>query len=141
MQNNNAMYNEVYEFLNLLGEKYIKKIPVKFYEFIKQEQILNYDLNWDISKDIVSQLSEDAIALIAYLNMSYWCEEEEKIRLEKIYRDNDTQNKKEYNLEKILNEKREKLSSENTEIMIIDTKKENIFKKFIEKIKSIFVKR
>ena len=141
MQNNNAMYNEVYEFLNLLGEKYINKIPVKFYEFIKQEQILNYDLKWDISKDIASQLSDDAVALIAYLNMSYWCKEEEKIRLEKIYRDNDTQNKKEYNLEEILNEKREKLSSENTEIMIIDTKKENIFKKIIDKIKSIFVKR
>lgn len=140
MQNNNLMYNEVYEFLNLLGEKYIKKIPMKFYEFIKQEQILNYNLKWDMSKDVVSQLSEDAIALIAYLNMIYWCEEKEKMRLEKIYRNNDINNKINYSLEEILNEKRKNVSSQNVEIAIIDTEKGSIFKKLINKIKNILKK-
>ena len=143
MQPNNTkiMYNEVYDFLNILGEKYIKKIPVKFYDFIKAERIENYDVKWDITKDVSMQLSEDALALISYLNLTYWCNEEEKVRLEKIYHDNDEESKTSYNLEEILNQKRNitnKTKEENKELIIVNDKKENILQKIINKIKKIF---
>ena len=70
MENNktNIMYNEVYDFLNIVGLKYINLIPNKMYEFIQNNKVLDYETNIDLRKNISSQISNEALAFIAYLN-------------------------------------------------------------------------
>ena len=42
--NFNIMYNEVYYFLQIIGDKYINKIPKDLYNFIKNQQVSEYKL-------------------------------------------------------------------------------------------------
>lgn len=83
------MFNEVYEILNIIGSKYISKIPRGLYEFIKSERIENYEIKLNLNQNISDQISEEALALIAYLNLMYWSSLEEKEELMEIYFEND----------------------------------------------------
>ncbi len=82
-------YSEVYELLDFLGKEYIDKIPKKLYEFIEKNRDKDYRTNFN-KNDIESinsvSVSRKAVAIIAFLNMNYWIDDEaEKDRLKKIY--------------------------------------------------------
>ncbi len=105
IDNFNIMFNEVYSFLNLLGNEYIYKLPNNVYEYIKKERVPNYDVNLNLEKNIVSQISKNALAFIAYLNLKYWATSEEQQELIAIYKENDIKNessKLKFNPEEIL---------------------------------------
>ena len=87
-------YSEIDEFLGLLTEEQRNEIPKKLREFFKEEKDKEYVKNIDTSIPIKDQnLKEVTLAIIALLNLQYWCKDEtEKKRLQTIY----AQNEKEY---------------------------------------------
>lgn len=94
IDNFNIMFNEVYSVLNLLGREYIYKLPNNVYEFIKNERVPNYEFNINMERDVISQISKDALAFISYLNLKYWATLEEQRELIKIYKENDIKKEK-----------------------------------------------
>lgn len=84
-------YSEVFEIINFLGDEYKNKIPKKLYNFIKNKRAKNYTPNFNL-ENIESlnekSISRKAIAILAFLNQKYWCEDDEKIKkLGNIYKE------------------------------------------------------
>jgi len=128
-------YTEVFEILNLLGNEYIKKIPIELYNHIENNRDKKSVIEYDVDKDILEQnISEDARNMIAYLYLQYWCTQEEKQELMKQYQQNDNlyeeKMREKYNVDIFFNKKRENIKS-NMELVEY---KENIFKKIFKKI-------
>lgn len=94
-------YSEIDEFLGLLSEEQRNEIPQKLRELFREEKDVNYIKQIDPNIPIKKQnLKEETLAIIALLNLQYWCkDEEEKKRLQAIY----VQNEKNY--QKMLYEK------------------------------------
>ena len=114
IDNFNIMFNEVYSVLNLLGREYIYKLPNNVYEFIKNERVPNYEFNINMERDVISQLSKDALAFISYLNLKYWATLEEQRELIKIYKENDIKKEKsklKFNPRTILNNNTKEIES------------------------------
>ena len=84
-------YSEIDEFLSLLTEEQIKKIPLKLREFFEEEKDKEYNKKIDSEIPIKDQnLKSETLAIIAMLNLQYWCEDEqEKERLKKVYAQNE----------------------------------------------------
>ena len=105
-----------------------------------------YKKNIDPSLPIKDQgLFEETLAIIALLNLQYWCENEtEKQRLEEVYAKNEENYQQmlqtKYNTDDIFKKKissveKEQTHTENTQIVPY---KEPIFKRIINKIKHVF---
>ena len=147
-ENEQIIYNEVYYVLHVLGDKYINKIPIKLYEFIKSNKGLNEIDYIDKAKNIADQLSEDTVTFISYLNLEYWCSGSEKERLLNVYKNNDIiaeKNKREkYNLDNIFENKIQNkldnqllninLEKENTNVLI-QYEEKKWFEKICDKVK------
>ena len=139
MNKQQIMYNEVYEFLNILGEKYIGKIPKPLYNFIREEKLDEYNNVLDEKKDISEQLSEEALDFIAYLNLMYWCSAEEKQELIRIYSENDKKEeelkREKYNPDKLFESKTKRINEEKSMVIY----KESLLRKIINRIKQLFI--
>ena len=141
MENNktNIMYNEVYDFLNIVGLKYINLIPNKMYEFIQNNKVLDYETNIDLRKNISSQISNEALAFIAYLNLMYLCKPEEKEKLIEKYKQNDIneeiKKKEKYNPETIFSKENLKIEEETKEVQLVEYKSPSFWKRLINFIK------
>jgi len=134
-------YSEVNAFLNLIGNELSNKIPLNLRNFFKREMDKTYIPIIDGNTPISSQnLKRKTIAIIAGLNLQYWCKDEFKKReLIKIYSNNEQKYQEElkekYNTDNIFKDR------ENNDIIpkekSIIKYKESIFKKFINKIKRL----
>ena len=84
-------YSEVDEFLELLNNEDREKIPQKLRNFFREEKDKSYTKGIILEKTIEEQnLLKETLAIIAFLNLQYWCEsEEEKQRLMSIYNNNE----------------------------------------------------
>jgi len=127
-------YTEVFEVLNLLGNEYIQKIPTKLYNHIDNNRDKKSIIEYNINKNILEQdIGEDARDMIAYLNLQYWCTEDEKQKLLKKYKENDDlyeeKLREKYNID-IFADKKYK---NNENVQLIEYK-ENIFQKILNKI-------
>ena len=140
-------YSEVYSFMNALGNKYIEKVPEKIYETIDKNRDKSYTpiykKNQTITKD---SLSKEALALIAALNLQYWCTStEEKKKLQQIYIDNTKVENEKYSYENLFKntkaygdeQKSEKV--ENNQSLV--EYKESPIRKLINKIKNFFKRK
>lgn len=141
--NTRQAYSEVAEFLSLLSDEQRNKIPEKLREFFKREKDKEYVKNINTSIPIKDQkLKEETLAIIALLNIQYWCkDEEEKKRLQAIYAQNEQEYQKMlyevYNPKDIFKKREETIIENNNEIkkdMQLVKYKEPIFKKIINKI-------
>lgn len=140
-------YSEVDEFLNLLTEEQRNKIPKNLRELFKLEKDKEYIKKINPNIPVKEQdLKEETLGIIAYLNLQYWCEdEEEKQRLKKVYEKNEKVYQEmfqiDYNPDELfknktlVNEVDEK--QENTQIVEY---KESFIKRFINKFLNIFKK-
>lgn len=149
-RNTRQVYSEVDEFLGLLNEEQRNEIPKKLRKFFKEEKDKEYVKNIETNIPIKDQnLKEETLAIIALLNLQYWCKnEEEKKRLKAIY----AQNEKEYqdmlhgkyNSNNIFRKKEEKTVEDDVKqeetVQIIEYK-ESILKKIINRILKFFNKR
>lgn len=148
-QNIKEAYSEIDEFLKLLDEEDRNKVPEYLRKFFKDNKDLEYVK--EIKKDIPikeQNLKEETLALIALLNLKYWCDdEEERQRLIKIYSENEEKYNEilekdkssdvifKTNEEKEINNKK----LENTyNVSVVKYRKKSFFEKLIEKIKKIF---
>lgn len=156
MENAQAMvYSEVYGILNMLGENYIKLIPIKLYNFIKENKSIKYNPNFDNSIPLEQQnISKNATAFICMLHYNYWCTtEEEKAKMDKVLQYN--QNKKMEELSKYKDDlfgKNEtktfqnqtmenNVENANYEQVPVVIQKETIFTRFINFFKKLFKKQ
>lgn len=136
-RNMKLAYSEVYAFLNMLGEPYIKQISTKVYETIKNNRDLNYNPEIIVtSGNLDYEFSREALALISALHLQYFCKDNvEKQKYINKYNEN---NKKEQERLKELYDPYKKFKKQevpkynNTENALVEIKKEN---KFIKKIK------
>ena len=136
-------YSEIDEFLGLLSEEQRNEIPRKLRDFFKEEKDIEYKKN--INKDIPikdQNLKEETLAIIALLNLQYWCkDEEEKKRLQAIYAQNEKEYQdmlyEKYNPNDIFKKKEENAIENNIkqeENMQMIEYKEPVFKKIINGI-------
>ena len=155
-------YAQVNSFLDMLEEKYVEMVPRNIRYFFKQEMDTTYDKPVVPDIPIKNQnLTDEALALIAYLNLNYWCQDaEEKEELKKKYIENDKKyndevKKTQHGIEDIFKSDTEEENNNvenstesdviygdpiyNEENEMIVYKKDNIFRKIWLRIKSKFL--
>ena len=141
-------YQEVYEILSYMDKLTVMKIPEDILTTIKIKRNPNFITKIN-KQDIFNEenVSKETIDLLCWLDYNYWMNDEQRIEIDKL--------KREISIE-VENEKREKYNpntifKKNTqennvekdivkdELSIIEYK-ESIFRKIINKIKSIFIR-
>jgi len=139
-------YSEIDEFLGLITDAERNKIPEKLCEFFRVNKDKYYIKHINPDMPIKSQnLKEETLAIIAFLNLKYWCEDEqEKERLMKIYAENDRKFQKVANEKQVeeikIEEKNQRVDEKVEEIVLPVIKEDSIFKKIVNKILIIFKK-
>lgn len=143
------VFSEVNAFLEIVGEEYKNKIPKELIKLINEEKSEEYNPKYDSEIPIEEQnLSRETLAMIALLDLNYWCEtEEEKQSLRKIFSQNEKTYQQEirekYNPDEIFKNKAKQEegindSSENTSM--IEYNRTNFIQKIINILKNIFKK-
>ena len=142
--NTRQAYTEIDNFIELLDEYNRNKVPKKLREYFKKEKDNTYTKIIDPNIPIKEQnLKEETLALIAMLNLLYWCEdEEEKQRLKNIYSDNEIKHQQKlremYNPDDVFKTKntevKNELNNTNDELAVIEYK-ESFLNRVISKIK------
>ena len=140
-------YAEIDEFLELLDEKTRNEVPEKLRQFFKDEKDQEYRKGINPNIPIKDQnLKRETLALIAVLNLQYWCKDEtERERLKQVYSNNDKEYQKEleekYSVDNILknrsNTAETKASNESFNLPI-EVKKEKWYEKMFSFFKNIF---
>lgn len=143
--NRRQAYTEIVNFIELLDEYNRNKIPKKLMEFFKVEKDNNYTKVIDPNVPIKEQnLKKETLALIAMLNLQYWCEDEkEKQRLKKIYANNEIKYQEElrdkYNPDDSFKTKQKNIETNHSQqTAMIEYKELSIFQRIKEFIKNIF---
>lgn len=140
-------YAEVDKILSFMEVKYVEKVPKKMREMFKNEKLQDYEPNIDKNIPLAEQqLERKTLAILAMLNLNYWCEnQEEKQELLRAYSDNDKKREEElrekYNPDNIFKNKNKEQDAEQ-EIdkitSVIEYKEKNLIKKLLDKIKRLF---
>ena len=132
-------YSEIDEFLGLLSEEQRNEIPKKLRDFFKEEKDKDYFKIIDKDISIKDQnLKEETLAIIALLNLQYWCEDEnEKKRLKEVYAKNEKRYQEYLQVQFNPNEIFKKKEPTQESLSIVEYK-ESIIKKLVNKIKNIF---
>ena len=135
--NTRQAYTEIDNFIELLDEYNRNKVPKKLREYFKKEKDNTYTKTINPNIPIKKQsLKEETLALIAMLNLQYWCEDEnEKEKLKNIYNENEIRYQEElkekYNPDNLFKNKIktnvEGIEHEQTDM--VQYRKENIFSK------------
>lgn len=141
------IYTEVLEVLRHLPEIQYNKIPKERIEFYENNCDTLY--NFELEKDL-KNLSPKANAIIVSIYKDYFTTPKQKETLHNILVDNERKaeelRKEKYNPDeifknnKIIKEKIDK-EQENINTQIIEYKKENILRKFLNRLKLIFYKK
>lgn len=139
-------YKQVITILDNMEPEYKEKIPKKLVKLFEENSAENYEFHLDLTRPLQEQeLNSKTLALLAMLNLNYWCEtEEEKQELIKHYTENERKYqeelRKKYNTDNIF----QKNNSENKQEEITEEQvalvehRESVIRKLINKIKSIF---
>lgn len=144
--NTREAYAEVDNFIECLDSYDKNKVPESIRKYFKKEKSKNYNKIIDVNKPIKDQnLKDETLAIIAMLNLKYWCDdEEEKKRLMTIYSENEKkyQNelKEKYDIEKIFKERNNKKSENYQEKNVPEIKKESLWDKLKNMILKMFKK-
>lgn len=140
-------YAEVDKILSFMGFRYVEKVPKKMREMFKNEKLQGYEPKIDKNIPLEEQkLERKTLAILAMLNLNYWCEnEEEKQELIWAYSNNDKKRNEEireiYNPDNIFKNKEKEVEEITGEITaIVEYKKENFIQKLLNKIKRLFIK-
>lgn len=142
--NTRKAYSEIDEFLSLLKEEQRNKIPQKLREFFNEEKDKQYTKGISVDKDIKNQnLMEETLAIIALLNLQYWCEDEaERQRLKDVYAKNEKLWQDAFQIKFDSNEIFKKnvvvtKQQEETNTQMVEYK-ESVINRLIKKIKKLF---
>ena len=139
-------YKQVITILDNMEPEYKEKIPKKLVKLFEENSAENYEFHLDLTRPLKEQeLNSKTLALLAMLNLNYWCEtEEEKQELIKHYTENERKYqeklRKKYNTDNIFQKNNRENKQEKTteEQVALVEHKESVIRKLINKIKSIF---
>lgn len=132
--------NSIFENMSL---DLLNKIPKNFRNFFTQIASKNYKFEYDKTKKLNEQnLLPKTKGIVALIYRDYLCsnlEKEDYIKeYNKILMLNEQEKRKKYNSNDIFPAKTTEQISATTEILPIEYNKKSLFKKIVEKIKSIF---
>lgn len=139
------IYSEVYSILNLLGERYIKKLPVSLFNMIKEEKRQDYNPKYDSKINLEQQnMKRETLSMIALFHLNYWCNsDEEKNELKTLFKTNEEKHQAEirekYNPDNLF-KKRSTQQEEyvvTKEVAMVEYK-EPFLKRIFNKIKRMF---
>ena len=139
------IYSEVYSILNLLGESYIKKLPVSLFYMIKEEKRQDYNPKYDSKINLEQQnMKRETLSMIALFHLNYWCNsDEEKNELKTLFKTNEEKHQAEirekYNPDNLF-KKRSTQQEEyvvTKEVAMVEYK-EPFLKRIFNKIKRMF---
>ena len=139
-------YKQLITILNNMEPEYKEKIPKKLMKLFEENSAEDYEFHLDLTRPLQEQeLNSKTLALLAMLNLNYWCEtEEEKQELIKHYTENERKYqeelRKKYNTDNIfqknnIENKQEEITEE--QVALVEHR-ESVIRKLINKIKSIF---
>ena len=142
------IYSELYAILQVLGNEYINKLPIKLYDMIENKRNYDYTPKYNEEVDFNKQgVKRETISVLALLYLNYWCEsEEEKNKLNNYFIENEKKYQKElrekYDPDKIFDNN---LFSNNSEKIIENNslavvKPKNKIIQLVEKIIKMFKK-
>ena len=76
--NRKNSYAEILEILKNMDKIYVDRIPKKLIKFFEENKSNDYDFKYNSELKLNQQnLNENTLALLAMLNLNYWCESEE----------------------------------------------------------------
>lgn len=71
------IYSEVYAVLQMLGNKYIEKVPNGLMEIIETRRDITYNPVYINSEELENQaIARESISMIALIHLNYWCDSE-----------------------------------------------------------------
>ena len=141
----NKSLTEVYEVIKRFSEYEYNKIPKETVDVIVKNKDNEYNWKYDDSKSLLEQnLSREAIAILSYINLEYLLSGEKRKLMEEIYKMNERkleQKKSElYKTDELFKNRNivenEEAHIKENNVSLIEVK-ENIFTKFIKRIKSL----
>ena len=129
---------EVEYVLNKMDEKYKKKIPQEFFEFMNKNKDINYKFQYDDSKSIIeNNLHIDTISLLTYININFLLDAESKKEYSVL---SDEQKRKQYNPDSIFKNKIDKHIEQTSDNVKMIEYRESVFRKIISKIRKLLYK-
>lgn len=149
MEDIKMAYCEVDIILGQMEEEYVNKVPSELRKLFKEQKRKDYLPEIKADVPLAKQnLMRKTIAILAMLNLNYWCEDEkEKQDLIQMYAENDRKREDEleekYNPDNLFKKKDievEEITDSIESKELIEYKEENFFKKILRKIFSIFKK-
>ena len=138
-------YTQVLEVLNNMEKENVDKIPIKLIEFFENNSDKEYNFKLKPGISLRNQnLTEYALALLAMLNINYWCKDESE---KKALIDKYSENERKYQEELRIKYNPDNLFKKNNEVKIKEKiNNDNLpirltwYEKMISKLKSIFRK-
>ena len=137
------IYSEVYQVLNLLGNEYIDKLPKSLFNMLEEKRNINYEPKYTEDLPLNKQnIKKEALSIIALLHLNYWCENvKERNELNQMFKNNEDRYqdelRKKYDPDNIFKKHIQENIIKN-EVSLVEYK-ESIFKRLINKIKSLFI--
>ncbi len=139
--NTRQAYSEIDEFLNIISVENKNKVPEYLRELFNKEKDENYIKGINPNIPIKEQaLKEETLAIIAWLNLEYWCQDEnEKKRLREIYAKNEERYNELLQIAFNPNDVFKPKEQVKENVPIVKTEESKI-KRIINKLKRIFFK-
>ena len=139
-------FTEIYEIFKLMPQELLNKIPIKFYEMIKEERDTEYIAN--IKEPLEKQkLKNETIIILGLIYREFLCSPEEKKRLQEkdakqlqeIEKALEDEIRQKYNPDDIFKNKinKQRLQKEENALIVVE---EKWYKKIFNIIKSLFKK-
>lgn len=136
---------EVLDILNHTNKEDVQRIPQSFIKFLTDISSKNYKSKFNHEQPINGfNLRKQTKELLGFIYITWWCNKEEHEKYKNIIHENNMKQEKikeTYNVNDIFKNKKENKIIQNENMIeknIVEYKKENIFKKFLNKILSFF---
>ena len=139
---------EVLDILNHTNKEDVARIPQSFIKFLTNISSKSYKVKFNYEQPINGlNLKKQTRELLGFIYITWWCDKEEREKYKKLIQESNIKNeeiKEKYNVNDIFKNKKENqehkiIQNENVmKTSIAEYKKENIFKRVLNKILSFF---
>lgn len=139
---------EVLDILNHTNKEDVARIPQSFIKFLTNISSKSYKVKFNHEQPINGlNLKKQTRELLGFIYITWWCDKEEREKYKKLIQESNIKNeeiKEKYNVNDIFKNKKEKqehkiIQNENVmKTSIAEYRKENIFKRVLNKILSFF---
>ena len=136
---------EVLDILNHTNKEDVQRIPQSFIKFLTDISSKNYKAKFNHEQPVNGfNLRKQTKELLGFIYITWWSDKEEHQKYKNIIHENNIKKEKlkeTYNVNDNFKNKKENKTIQNENVMeknIVEYKKENIFKKFLNKILNFF---